>query len=149
MSAIGDASITEIIGFREATSDLNFTTLSLITVITILGICIYMSIKKTPRIYRTIVLMCCIIGAISIFISINEIASFHRPNITLTAGTNLARNPQAEIDFTKVFSLQYGGYGVIFGYVIAFIGALNIPNSNPSLEEDEQDDQRVHQGDEE
>ncbi|MCY4401658.1 MAG: hypothetical protein OXD54_03700 [Candidatus Poribacteria bacterium] len=127
MSAIGGKSVTKIIGIREATRGLNFTTLALIFTITILGICIYLSIKKTPRILRTIIIISCIVGAFSFFLSLNHIATELRPYITVTAGTNSARDPQTTLNFDKVFNLQYGVYGIFIGYVLTFIGACNIP----------------------
>ena len=132
-SPIGGSSIMQTIGIRLALTEVNFATLALITAITILVISIYISVKKTSRIFRTIVLICCVVGAFSIIISLNQIGTEYRPYRTVIAGTNLARNPQSELNFDKVFNLHYGGYGIIIGYVLAFIGACNISTYNQTI----------------
>lgn len=126
-SPIGGSSILKTIGIRLVLTKVSFATLALITAITILVISIYMSVKKTSRIFKTIVLICCIVGAFSIIISLNQIETEYRPYLTVMAGTNLTRNQLTELNYEKVFNLHYGVYGIIIGYVLAFIGACNIP----------------------
>lgn len=36
--------------------------------------------------------------------------------------------------FKKAISLQFGGFGAGIGFIVAIIGAQNLPKSDPSME---------------
>ncbi len=136
----GKSLAPEITGIREATRGLNFATLSLIAVLTILGISIYCILnRRIPRRFRTVAHICCIIGVLCILLTLIQFAAFYKPYITVAIGTYLARNPQTEFEFDlyKIYRVQLGGVGTVIGFILAYIGTCNISKSNASMENNE------------
>lgn len=134
------SSVPEITGIQEATGSLNFATLSLIAVLAILGISVfYILNRRIPRKFRTVAQISCIIGVLCILLTLIQFAALYRPYISVAIGTYLARNSQAEFKFDlyKIYRLQLGGYGAVIGFILAYIGACNIPKSDTLVEKTE------------
>lgn len=132
------SSVPEITGIQEATNGLNFATLSLIAVLAILGISIYYILnRRIPRKFRTVAQISCIIGVLCLLVTLIQFAALYKPYITVASGTYLAKNPQAEFDLYKIYRIQLGGYGAVIGFILAYIGACNIPESDTSVENKE------------
>ena len=132
----GKSLVPEITGIQEATRGLNFATFSLIAVLTILGISIYYILnRRIPRRFRTVAQISCIIGILCILLTLIQFAASYRPYITVAIGTYLARNPQTEFEFNlyKIYRVQLGGIGTVIGFILAYIGACNIPKSDTSV----------------
>lgn len=135
MSAVGDTSIIKMVGFRSATNQLNVTTLALISSLSIFCLSIYGLLnKRQSGIVRMIIIIGCITGTLSVLITFYEFFSNYKTYISITTGTNMAKNPQAEMNLENVFNIQFGGYGVIIGFVFAFIGAWYTPIQSPFIE---------------
>ena len=64
---------------------------------------------------------------------------FPGTNPELRMVSDLLKSTDFKIDMSKVISPQFGGFGVAIGFIIALIGAWNIPKSNGSMEDNEQD----------
>ena len=136
----GKSLAPEITGVQHATGGLNFTTLPLIAVLTILGISIYYILnRRILRRFKTVAQISCIIGVLCILLTLIQFAASYRPYIALTIGTYLVENPQAEFDLYKICRIQLGGYGAVIGFILAYIGACNIPKSDISMKDKEQE----------
>ena len=99
--------IVSITGFKLATGGGNLKiTLSLLTAIAIIAICIYMLIQNTPSKSKIPILICSGIGLLIILFVI-------LPNLSI---------------------ISFGVFGAAIGFVIAFIGAWNIPQSEVATE---------------
>ena len=136
----GMSIVPKITGIREATSGLNFATLSLIAVLAILGISVYYILnRRMPRKLRTVAQISCIIGVLCILLTLIQFVASYQSYITVAIGTYLARNPQAEFEFDlyKIYRVQLGGYGAVIGFILAYIGACNIPKSDLLAEKSE------------
>lgn len=136
----GKSLVPKITGIREATSVLNIATLSLIAVLAIFGISVYYILnRRMPRKLRTVAQINCIIGVLCILLTLIQFVALYEPYITVAIGTYLARNPQAEFEFDlyKIYRVQLGGYGAVIGFILAYIGACNIPKSDLLAEKSE------------
>lgn len=144
MSAMGmnemlpglDATLN-ISGYRFALGDLNFITLAFIASITILGVCIYMLNQKTPWKSRTIVLISSGIGVLGILFTLISVLQGLSDGMRVVKG--VWESTGHDVDPSKFFKLQIGGFGAVVGFVIAFIGGWNIPKTDTIVEEVEQD----------
>ena len=126
--------VPEVIGIQEATRGLNFTTLSLVALLTILGISIYYILtQKIPWKFKTIVQISCIIGVLCIMLTLIQFTALYRLYSSVAIGTYMAKDPQFELNLYKIYKIQLGGYGAAAGFILAYIGVCNIPNSIPSM----------------
>lgn len=127
-----------IAGFRMAISGGNlFISIAFLATLTILGVCIYMLNQKTPWKARSPVLISSGIGLL--FMVFTLIQFFPGTNPELRMVSDILKSTDFKIDMSKVISLQFGGFGVAIGFIVALIGAWNIPKSNVSVEGDDQD----------
>ncbi len=126
-----------ISGFKIATGNGNLTTLTLLAAVAIIGVCIFMLYQKTPWKARIPVLICGGIGFLLVLFMlirfIQGISEAKRLSGTLLEST------APEMDLSKIVSLQFGGFGAVIGYILALIGAWNIPKSDTSMEDNEQE----------
>lgn len=126
-----------ISGFKIATGNGNLTALTLLAAVAIIGICIFMLYQKTPWKARIPVLICGGIGFLLVlFMLIRFIQGISEAK--RLAGT-LLESTAPEMDLSKIVSLQFGGFGAVIGYILALIGAWNIPKSDTSMEDNEQE----------
>ncbi|RKU22747.1 hypothetical protein C6503_03860 [Candidatus Poribacteria bacterium] len=90
---------------------------------------------KTPWIARKPVLICSVIGFLFVLFTL---FSFRRE---LSEGTPLAEKileySTSKVELGQIASLQFGGFGAAIGFIVAFIGAWNLPKSDPSTENSE------------
>ncbi len=108
-------------GFRYVRNGATFEVLTFLATLTILGVCIYMLKQETPWKSKITVLIGSGFGFlyISIGFILFTIADLRMGSALLEFAP--------DVDIGKILSLQFGVFGVIIGYVLAFIGALNIP----------------------
>ncbi len=115
-------------GFRLVGNGATFEVLTFLATLTILGVCIYMLKQDTPWKSKIPVLISSGFGFlyISIGVILFSIADLRMGSALLEFSP--------DVDIGKILSLQFGVFGVIIGYVLAFIGALNIPaDSTPNV----------------
>lgn len=93
-------------GFKLATSGGNLITLSLLAVIAIIAICIYMLMQNTPSKSKIPILICSGIGLLIVLYVI----------------------------FKNLSIISFGVFGAAIGFIIALIGAWNIPQSEVATE---------------
>ena len=105
-------------------------TLAFISVLAVLGISIYYMLdKKTFWKSRTLILISSGFGFLCVLLTL----------ILLTRSLNLNMQKMSDtlesIGFEKAFenaiSLQFGGFGAAIGFIVALVGAWNIPKSEP------------------
>ncbi len=58
-------------------------------------------------------------------------------NPELRMVSNMLKSADFNTDLSKVIRPQFGGFGVAIGFIVAFIGAWNIPKFNTFVEETE------------
>lgn len=124
-----------ISGFDVALGSTNFVTLAFLAAIAIIGICIYIYMlnQKTPWKARTIVLISSGIGVLCLlFTLIRVIQGF---SLASRMVEPLWQSAGSDVELDKIISPQFGGFGAVIGFIVAFIGAWNIPKSNTSMEE--------------
>ncbi|MCG9129866.1 hypothetical protein JT359_19925 [Candidatus Poribacteria bacterium] len=123
-----------ILGIQKVINGATFDTLTFLATLAIIGVCFYMHKQQTPWKARTPVLICSGCGVIYYFSSIilAIIGSISIKSKTLEFAQ------ETGIDIGNVFSLQFGIYGVLIGFVLALIGAWKIPKSVTSIDENEQ-----------
>ena len=104
--------------------------------------------QQTPWKSRIPVLLISITGLLGVLIVL-RLALLHIPQeiyqfIVVALGTHWAQvtpvdDPTAEMktQLTDLINLQFGGFGAAIGFIVAFIGAWNIPKSDPSMENSE------------
>lgn len=114
-----------ISGFRYVMHGATFEVLTFLAILTILGVCIYMIKQKTPWKSKIAVLISSSYGCI--YVSIGLIVSIIA-DIHIASKKFEFAPPGANLD--KFASLQFGVFGVIIGFVLAFVGAWNIPKEN-------------------
>ena len=132
-----EGSIT-IAGFRMAISGGNlFTSIAFLATLTILGVCIYMLNQKTPWKARSPVLISSGIGLL--FMVFTLIQFFPGANPDLRMVSDMLKSTYFKIDMSKLISPQFGGFGVAIGFIVALIGAWNIPKSDTSMKNNEQE----------
>ncbi len=125
-----------IAGFRMAVSGGNlFTSIAFLATLTILGVCIYMLNQKTPWKARSPVLISSGIGLL--FMVFTLIQFFPGTNPELRMVSDMLKSTDFKIDMSKVISPQFGGFGVAIGFIVAIIGAWNIPKSDTLVEKTE------------
>ena len=126
-----------ISGFKMATGNANLITLALIAAVAIIGICIYMLYEKTPWKSRIPVLICSGIGFLLVLFTLIRFMQ------GISEGTRLAgeilKSTTAKVELDKIVNFQFGGFGAVIGFALALIGAWNIPKSNDSMEDNEQE----------
>ncbi len=128
-SETGMLLVPKKMGIRTVTGDANVATFAFIAALVILGISIhYMLTQKIPWKFRTATQISCIIGVLCILFTLMQFVQWYRPYTSIVIGTYLAKNPQAEFDLYKIHRIQLGGYGAVIGFILAYIGACNIPN---------------------
>ena len=106
-----------------------------LSALVILGSSIYMLNQKTPWKSKTPVLISSGIGFLCVVLTL---FLFNR---ALNSSRQKMSDTFESIGFEKVFenaiSLQFGGFGVAIGFIVALIGAWNIPKSSDSTENNE------------
>ena len=119
-------------GFRFVMNGATFEILTFLATLTILGVCIYMLKQKTPWKSRMPVLISSSYGCIYIFIGII---------VSIIADIDIASRKiefaSSDTNLDEFASLQFGLFGVIVGFALAFIGVWNIPKKNPFNENNE------------
>ena len=111
------------LGFKIATKG-NLITLVFATTIITVGCSVYMLIQRTPGKSKLLVLISsgfgfgCLLLTFLLVMVISGIGLRSVGNTTYTVNGNI----------------QFGGFGTVVGFVIAFIGAWNIPKPNASIE---------------
>lgn len=137
----GTAEIITYSGFE--TNRFFLIPLAFIAALTILGLSIYTLNQKTPWKARTPLLISSGIGFLCIFlILILIIQSFNSSIKKMSdiifneSATDLGRAMGFSFKevFKKAISLQFGGFSAAIGFIVALIGAQNLPKSDPSME---------------
>lgn len=90
---------------------------------------------KTPWKARKLALTCSVIGflfvLIKLFLFIPELSEN-----TPLAG-KILEYATSKVELGQLASLQFGGFGTAIGFIVAFIGAWNLPKSDSSPENSE------------
>ena len=163
MTSINSFTMTSINSFTETFSGFWMAmqgllgTISFIAASAIIGISIYILKQQTPWRFRVPVLLSSSIGFLS-SLGVLRLAPLHIPEetyqseetyqfIAVALGTNWAEGTHwAQVDgttaemktqLTDLINLQFGGFGAAFGFIVALIGAWNLPKSDPSIENSE------------
>lgn len=115
-------------------------TLAFIAVSLILGVSIYNLNQKTPWKARTPVLRNSIAGLLCVVLSLIQYTQ--SLNLGIEKVSDLFESTidfESAMNFKEVFenaiSLQFGGFGAAIGFIVAFIGAWNIPRSDPFVKD--------------
>lgn len=120
----------------------NSATIVFIAAWAIIGISVYMFKQQTPWKSRILVLLSSSIGLLGIAV-VFRLAPFHIPEhiyqfTVVVLGTHLARitpidgtTAEMKTHLTDFINLQFGSFGTAIGFIVAFIGAWNIPKSDP------------------
>ena len=98
--------IATFTGWKVATDGADISTISLLAAIAIIAICIYTMVQKTDWKYRVFLLICSGIGLLSVLY----------------------------IVFSAMKIISLGVFGAGIGFIVALIGAWNIPESEPTIE---------------
>ena len=123
----------------------NSATIVLIAAVAIIGISVYMLIQQTPWKPRIPVLLSSSTGILGILIVL-RLAPLHIPEeiyqfIVVALGTHWAQvegaTTEMKTQLTDLINLQFGGFGAGIGFIVAIIGAQNLPKSDPSMENSE------------
>jgi len=64
---------------------------------------------------------------------------FPGANPDLRMVSDMLKSTDFKIDMSKLISPQFGGFGVAIGFIVALIGAWNIPKSDTSMKNNEQE----------
>ena len=98
-------------------------------------VCLHTLYKKIPWKARKPALICSSIGFLLVLFTL---VSFRRE---LSEGTRLAEQileyAASKVELGEIARLQFGGFGAAGGFILAFIGAWNLPKSNISMENSE------------
>ena len=122
-----------ISGFTLATGGANFVTLAFIAAIAVIGICIYMINQKTPWKARNLVLISSGIGVLCILFTLIQV--IQGLSLASRMAGPLMQSARSDLELNKIISPQFGGLGAAIGFIIALIGAWNIPKSDTSIED--------------
>ena len=121
-----------ISGFHIATGNENMPYAFFVALMLILG-CFCM--LKTPWRARKLVLTCSVIGFLFVLFT------FFTFRQEFSEGTPLAEEileyATSKVELGQLASLQFGGFGAAIGFIVALIGAWNLPKSDPSIENSE------------
>ena len=111
--------------------------LAFLSALAILGCSFYMLNQKTPWKSRTPVLISSGIGFLCVVLTL---FLFNRSlNSSMQKMSNTLESIGFEETFEKAISLQFGGFGAAVGFIVTLIGAWNIPKSDISMEDNEQE----------
>jgi len=123
-------------------------TIAFIAASAVIGISIYMLKQQTPWKFRIPVLLSSSTGFLCV-LGVLRLAPLHIPKeiyqfTAVALGTHWAQitpinGPTLEmkIQLTDLINLQFGGFGAAIGFIVALIGAWNLPKSDPSTENSE------------
>lgn len=120
-------------GIQFVINGSTFEVLNFLAPLVILGVCLYMFKQQTPWKARMPVLICSSCGVIYYLISLIRTIIQINSN-----ASKLMEIAQTQVNIGNVISIQFGIYGVLIGFVVALIGAWNIPKSDVSIEENEE-----------
>ena len=124
----------------------SLVTVAFIAALTILGLSIYTLNQKTPWKARIPLLISsgtglfCVVLILILFIqSFNSNIKKMSDIVFDESATDLRRAIGFSFKdaFEKAISLQFGGFGAAIGFIVAIIGAQNLPKSDPSIENSE------------
>lgn len=124
-----------ISGFTLATGGANFVTLAFVAAIAVIGICIYMINQKTPWKARNLVLISSGIGTLCILFTLIRV--IQGLSLASRMAGPLMQSAGSDMELGEIFSPQFGGLGAVIGFIIALIGAWNIPKSDTLVEKTE------------
>ena len=134
MSSLGHESIN-ISGFMSAIGSMNFLTLAFIATAAIIGISFYMIKQDTPWKARNLVLICGSIGVLCIMLTFIRVVQGINLTSRLAEPSRLLGGSDMKLD--KIISIQFGIFGAVIGFIVALIGAWNIPKANTTKENNE------------
>jgi len=121
-----------ISGFHLATGNGNMP-YPFFAALVLIMVCFYTLYEKTPWKSRKPVLICSGIGFLLVLFTL---FSFRQG---LREGTPLAEKileyTTSKVELGQIASLQFGGFGVAIGFIVALIGAWNIPKSDTPIED--------------
>ncbi len=121
-------------------------TLAFIAALAILGLSIYTLNQKMPWKSRTPLLisggigfLCVLLTLILFTQSLNS--SIKKMSDIIESANDLGKAIGFSFKeaFEKAISLQFGGFGATIGFIVAIIGACNIPKSDISMKDKEQE----------
>lgn len=128
-----EGSIT-VAGFRMAISGGNlFTSIAFLATLTILGVCIFMLNEKTPWKSRIPVLISSGIGLLFMVFTLIQFIPGVNPDLRMVS--DMLKSADINTDLSKVIRPQFGVFGVAIGFIVALIGAWNIPKSDLPIED--------------
>ena len=122
-----------ILGIQPVIGGATFAILIFLSTLVILGVCLYMIKQQTPWKARMPVLICSGFGVLYFLIGLILYVILSNP-----ISSKLMVNGQTGVNIGGMMRLQIGIYGAAIGFVMALIGAWNIPKSDVSIQENEE-----------
>ena len=115
----------------------NFITLAFIAAVVIIGMSIYMLNQQTPWKARTLVLISSGIGLLCLLFMLPQFTAAFNPGMRAVLDRGGTAAPEIRAKLKELISLQFGGFGAAIGFIVAFIGAWNLPKLDTSTENTE------------
>ena len=138
MTSIG--SFTDTFSGFSIAMEGNSATIAFVAAWAIIGISVYMFKQQIPWKSTVPVLFSSSTGCLCVLV-VFRFAQLHVPEhiqqfTAVAVGTHLARitpidgsTAEMKMQLTDFINLQFGGFGAAIGFIVAFIGACNIPRS--------------------
>ena len=120
-----------ISGFHLATGNGNMP-YPFFAALVLIMVCFYMLSEKTPWKSRKPVLICSGIGFSLVLFTL---FSFRQELSGTPLTEKILEYATSKVELGRIANLQLGGFGAAIGFIVAFIGAWNIPRSAPFAED--------------
>jgi len=125
-----------ISGFHLATGNGNMP-YPFFAALVLIMVCFYTLYEKTPWKSKKPVLICSGIGSLLVLFTLFSFRQGLREGTPLAG--KILEYATSEVELGQIASLQFGGFGTAIGFIVAIIGAWNIPKSDTSIEDNEQE----------
>lgn len=113
------------------------STLAFIAALAIIGICLYMLVKKTPWEARFLVFVSSGVGLLCLLFTLSLLTQEFTGGILVElfrqTGILETQRMDLRMDLQALISPQFGGFGAAIGFIVAIIGAWSLPKSDPAM----------------
>lgn len=113
------------------------STIAFIAALAIIGICLYMLVKKTPWEARFLVFVSSGVGLLCLLFTLSLLTQEFTGGILVELFRQTGIWETQRMDLQELIRLQFGGFGTAVGFILAVIGAWSLPKSDPSTENSE------------
>lgn len=110
------------------------STIAFIAALAIIGICLYMLVKKTPWEARILVFVSSGVGLLCLLFTLSLLTPEFTGGIVVELFRQTGIWETQRMDLQELIRLQFGGFGTAVGFILAVIGAWSLPKSDPSME---------------